>query len=156
MYVLLNQLVILLISVWSSSNYILLINGGGGSGREVADVADIMNPTSNCQSSPIASFPSASSGNWHAKGGWVDGVLIICSRNNDKKCFSLSQDGKLYITMQSETSFEFPAEQNSDLKEYKSLLSSFEALSLLSLRHLNSVKVSRNAKIVRSFFSAEN
>ena len=133
-YVLLYQLVILLISVWSSSNYILLINGGGGSGsgREVADVADIMNPTSNCQSSPIASFPSASSGNWHAKGGWVDGVLIICSRNNDKKCFSLSQDGKLYITMQSETSFKFPAEQKSDLKEYKSLLLSFEALSLLN------------------------
>ena len=107
-YVLLDQLVILLISVWFSSNYILLINGGGGSGlpHPVADVADIMNPTSNCQSSPIASFPSASSGNWHAKGGWVDGVLIICSRNNDKKCFSLSQDGKLYITVVFQTSGE--------------------------------------------------
>ena len=102
-YVLLDQLVILLISVWSSSNYILLINGGGGGGRDVADVADIMNPTTNCQSSPIASFPSASSNAWHAKGGWVDGVLIICSAKNDKKCFSLSQDGKLYITIQSAT-----------------------------------------------------
>ena len=44
---------------------------------QVADVADIINPTRDCQSSTIASFPVA--GDWFTKGGWVDGVLIICS-----------------------------------------------------------------------------
>ena len=59
---------------------------------QVADVADIINPTRDCQSSTIASFPVA--GDWFAKGGWVDGVLIICSVNEDNKCYALSQDGR--------------------------------------------------------------
>ena len=63
---------------------------------QVADVADIINPTRDCQSSTIASFPTGEY--WNTKGGWVDGVLIICSAATDKKCFVLSEDGKIYIT----------------------------------------------------------
>ena len=45
-------------------------------------------------------------------------------------------------------SFRFSTENISDLKEFKSLLLSFE----VKLRHLNSLKVSQNEKFCRSFF----
>ena len=90
------------ITEWSSSNYIMLI--GGHSGAQVADVADIINPTRDCQSSTIASFPCLSPCNeadWQPQGGWVDGVLIICTSKNTNKCYALSQDGKFHMILQS-------------------------------------------------------
>ena len=90
------------ITEWSSSNYIMLI--GGHSGAQVADVADIINPTRDCQSSTIATFPCLSPCNeaeWQPQGGWVDGVLIICTSKNTNKCYALSQDGKFHMILQS-------------------------------------------------------
>ena len=90
------------ITEWSSSNYIMLI--GGHSGAQVADVADIINPTRDCQSSTIASFPCLSPCNeadWQPQGGWIDGVLIICTAKNTNKCYALSQDGKFHMILQS-------------------------------------------------------
>ena len=77
---------------------------GKWASAQVADVADIINPTRDCQSSTIATFPCLSPCNeadWQPQGGWVDGVLIICTSKNTNKCYALSQDGKFHMILQS-------------------------------------------------------
>lgn len=77
---------------------------GQWASAQVADVADIINPTRDCQSSTIATFPClspCSEADWQPQGGWVDGVLIICTAKNTNKCYALSQDGKFHMILQS-------------------------------------------------------
>ena len=78
------------------SNYFILVNGqkegqpNDGTFPVTAEVADFGNPTHTCQK--LADFPDGD--DWFPRGGWVDGVLIICSTKSDKKCYKLSDDGK--------------------------------------------------------------
>ena len=93
-----RQQKILLFSGFSGrSNYFLLTAGKDDSvgATKVTDVADFTNPTHSCQK--IADFPVSS--DWVPQGGWVDDLLIVCSPQDDKKCFSLSADGKFTMIL---------------------------------------------------------
>jgi len=86
---------------WGRSSFFILVNGqkegqpNDGSFPATAEVADFGNPTHTCQK--LADFPQT--GDWFPRGGWVDGVLIICSIKSDKKCYKLSEDGSAWTEL---------------------------------------------------------